>query len=77
MTGLKWTAIALALTVILSIAATGFGRWHWNRETAAMRARLEAARQSLPVGVESQLAFVCAGCDSSTDPIPDLLHSIR
>jgi hypothetical protein len=44
MTGLKWLGFALGLTVVAALTAAAYGAWRWQKDTAALRARLEAAR---------------------------------
>ena len=46
MTWLKWSGVAIALLLVVAIAAVAYGSWHWERDTQAILARLEAARVS-------------------------------
>ena len=41
---LKWLGLALGLVVLAALAAIAYGSWRWQNDTAALRARLEAAR---------------------------------
>ena len=54
---LKWLGIALGPAVLAALAAIIYGSWHWQHDTAALRARLEAARvtPSPPRYSESEL----------------------
>jgi len=41
----KWLAVGIGTFIGSSVIAATYGSWRWNKETAQMRARLEAARQ--------------------------------
>jgi hypothetical protein len=43
---LKWIGLTLTLLVLLVVALSGLGQWRWHRLTAALDARLQAARTS-------------------------------
>ena len=44
MTWLKWSGVALAVLLVVSVGAAAYGSWHWERGTKAILVRLEAAR---------------------------------
>ena len=41
---LKWLGWALGLAVLAALACAAYGSWRWQNDTAALRAKLEAAR---------------------------------
>jgi hypothetical protein len=55
---MKWLAWVLSLALLAAAAAIAYGSWRWQNDTAALRARLEAARvtPSPPQYSDSELA---------------------
>ncbi len=49
MTWMKWLGFVVATLAVLLVGLTAYGSWRWNQGSAALLARLEAARQPHPV----------------------------
>ena len=45
MTWMKWLGLVAATLAVLAVGLTAYGSWRWNQGSAALLARLEAARQ--------------------------------
>ena len=68
---MKATGLALGLTVAAAFGAAAYGSWRWQKDSAALRARLEAARIAPSPSRYSELEL-----DGLPAPVQRFFHAV-